>query len=258
MLLYNDHYTFSKPVLKMMRETISQGCADNHPMGCFAAAFEISREAEQRRNHDFHLLPYFLYHACRFSDAEACATNPFHMIEYAFSVLPTKKMELQANCNRGSATDCQFLIFVLHFESGSSTLTPQISSIYRKLCEMGQLDNCAILPYAYRELGSEAIDESAMIELSLSACLKGSAGSCTNLGYLHETGSIANGRMSEAARLYEIGCELSEAVSCANLGYLYENGLHFPRNRKMARFFLVKSCYLGLENVCVDASVTPR
>ncbi|MBW1787098.1 MAG: sel1 repeat family protein [Deltaproteobacteria bacterium] len=92
-------------------------------------------------------------------------------------------------------------------------------------------------------------DERSPLE---TACLKGNANACNNLGAKYATGKGVALNHSRAAELYRKACDGGLAMGCSNLGHMYENGYGVNKNNRLAADYYRKGCDGGYAGGCTS------
>ena len=84
------------------------------------------------------------------------------------------------------------------------------------------------------------------------ACQKGRAEACNNLGVAYDKGTGVTQDYAKAVELYRKACDGQEAGGCFNLGVTYATGIGVRQSDDEARKFLGKACDLKSESGCTQ------
>lgn len=82
------------------------------------------------------------------------------------------------------------------------------------------------------------------------ACKKGFARACNNLGVLYRSGFGVAQDLTKAKSLYAQACESKEPLGCHNLGFMYAFGIGVSQNFALAQSYFGKACNLGHTQSC--------
>lgn len=110
-------------------------------------------------------------------------------------------------------------------------------------------DHLSQFDKAYQIYGEKKYKEAFDIWQTL--CSDNHAKSCTNLGFLYDTGLVEPDKV-KAIKLYEKGCDLGDDLGCSNLGIAYFNGDGVNKDFKLSAKFFSKACDLGSAFGCLN------
>lgn len=74
------------------------------------------------------------------------------------------------------------------------------------------------------------------------ACLKGDANACNELGVMYGTGKVVARDDSRAAEFYRKACDGGYAGGCNELGYMYAKGYGVSKDNKLAADYYQRGC----------------
>ncbi len=148
-------------------------------------------------------------------------------------------------CQAGDGASCYQL--ALYHESKRQPSSA--SAAYEQACKAGHLEGCRAGGYFIASSERINPDYRRAAELHRKACNGSLADSCTQLGWMYESGQIPRST-DRAIRLYRKGCDGQDGVACALLGERYRDGKHVTRNRGTAASFFRKGCTYQNADAC--------
>jgi len=130
--------------------------------------------------------------------------------------------------------------------------------VFASACERGNAVACNDLGVSFLKGYSVAPDSERAFQLFERACDGGSADACSNLGALYERDAAGSPlRLSKAAQLYEQACDGGAGLGCSNLGALYAHGKGVERDRNKARRLFMQACETGSAQGCSNLMRLP-
>ena len=115
-----------------------------------------------------------------------------------------------------------------------------------KLCESRNLSACGLLASTFKEYGEEGItpDSVAAKNAFEKLCNQGNMSNCANLGLMYHKGYGVKKNSNKAKQLYEKSCNANAGDGCEGLAGLYENGEGVKKNLSAAIKLYDKACSL--------------
>ncbi|MDO5046280.1 tetratricopeptide repeat protein [Campylobacter sp.] len=186
----------------------------------------------------------------------ASAQSNFERAVDAFLSDNEKDQEIAINFSKKScyedsvAAACYIAAKSMQYRFGSDYSQKEIYELYKKSCDMGDMDGCKSLGDIYNE-GSGEIrqDHKTARELYLKSCAAKVGEACLEVGnfYRYEKD------MEKATEFYELACENDESYGCFTLASIYESGKEgVSKDIKKAKKFFQTACSKGLYEACED------
>ncbi len=124
----------------------------------------------------------------------------------------------------------------------------------RAQCDRGSAPSCSRLGYllAHGERGFVRDDKQALTFYER-ACSAGYPPACFNIGVLHWSDNTVPKDAVLAEQYWRRACAAGYAAACSNLGVLYMQATSRPVDRERALYYFARACAGGEPHGCLDA-----
>jgi TPR repeat protein len=245
----NPSITGNTPDYSMSREYYQKGCNLGDGVAChnLANLHIIGRGGPA----DDKTGVRHLEQACSLNYAAACYR--LAVITQRGKVVPSDPVAaadlLQKGCDLGDAASCHDLGYLYLEGNGVKRDGMTARDLISLSCDQGLPRGCGSLGWLYMQEKS-GIDYDKALELLQTACAGDDAPSCSNLGYLIETGNGVAADPARAAQYYSKACHGGDLLGCGNLGVLLSEGRGVPRDDLTAFPLLERGCSDSASESC--------
>ncbi|NUM58993.1 MAG: sel1 repeat family protein [Bdellovibrionaceae bacterium] len=158
---------------------------------------------------------------------------------------------MKKGCDLGDAMSCHDLGYLYMEGTGTNRNQSLALNVISSSCDMGLARGCGSLGSFYLlGFGPGGVDYARAYELIQRACSEDDPPSCSNLGYMIETGKGAPADAKRAAQYYSKGCHAGDNLGCGNLGVLLAEGRGVARDDKEALPYLERGCSSKTSEAC--------
>ena len=168
---------------------------------------------------------------------------------------PDKARALLAKaCEKRSGEACDMLGLMQRDGLGGPQDIPAATANFVKACDLKYVLGCEMAAQIYLgnpiAKGLVPVDEKKAASLAHFGCRWGSAGSCTEMSFLHSKGRGVEKDPVKAREYAYKACNAGHATGCSNYGYFLQTGAGGPVDKAGAYLYLDKACKAGNKGGC--------
>jgi uncharacterized protein len=163
---------------------------------------------------------------------------------------------LATACQKRSGEACDLLALMQIDGEGGPQDIPAATASFVKGCDLKYVLSCETATQLYlggaRGKGMIPVDDMKAASLAHFGCRWGSAGSCTDMSFLHYTGRGVEKDPVKAREYAYKACSAGHATGCSNYGGFLHAGTGGPVDKAGAYLYLDKACKGGNKGGCND------
>ncbi len=228
--------------------TLEQLCNQNHlGRACSNVAYN-SEEPVPGSKVDLKMANEYYTKGCDLGDGIACMSLADLIFQgRGTAPNPAKGVQLlQKSCDLNYGQGCLRVAMVVLRGKLLPANPEEVTKLMEKACDLGDAMGCHDLGYRYMDGLGTARDQVRALDVIGLSCEKGFPRGCGSLGTFYMMG-VAEGGVdyAQAYELLQRGCAGLDGPSCSNLGYMIETGKGVAADPVRAAQFYIQACSKG-------------